>query len=136
MAERRSGMLTRRRALKGMGAAGLALVALPAGSVVHAGRKRGRRRGRGRGRGRNLGWRVSVFRLKTRDTRSCRACREHHRFTIAISRHHANITRAHPGCNCPIVRQRLLKEDFTRLFLDTGAIRRGVVDLRQLGAGE
>jgi hypothetical protein len=126
MAKRRVREVTRRKALKGMGAAGVALVALPAGSVVQAGK------GRKPDRGRRLGWKVTVFRLKTRDTQSCRACRVHHRFKVFISRHHANSNRAHAGCNCPIVRQRLPREDFRQIFLETGAIRRGVVDLRHL----
>ena len=132
MVRRRVRQITRRKALTGLGAAGMVLAALPTSSLIYARGGRGRRRDRGE----NLGWRVTVFRLKSRDTRSCRACRIHHRFMVAISRHHANVNRAHVGCNCPIVRQRLRRADFRRIFLDTKAIRRGIVDLRHLGPEE
>lgn len=125
--------LTRRRALKRMSVAGVALATMPTSSLLYARRVRGRRR---RDYNENLGWRVSVFRLKTRETRACHACKVHHRYVVAISRNHINKNRAHPGCNCPIVRQKIMRADFRRIFLDTGAIRRGVVDLRQLEPGE
>jgi hypothetical protein len=79
---------------------------------------------------------VVVFRLRTRDTRSCRACRIHHRYMIFISHARADRNRAHPGCNCPITNEKLPKEVFRRIFLDSRAIRVGVVDLRKLRTGE
>ncbi len=75
---------------------------------------------------------VTIFRLSTRNTLACRACRIHHRYMLFISQAKADRTRAHPGCNCPITKQKIGKEQFSRLFLDTKAIRDGVVDLRQI----
>lgn len=75
---------------------------------------------------------VTVFRLRTRHTRSCNACKSHHRYTFFISRPHADRNRAHPGCNCPITKQRLPQERFNKLFLQSGAIRNGAVDIREL----
>jgi len=75
---------------------------------------------------------VTVFRLSSRGTRSCNACRTHHKYNIFISYSHANRNRAHPGCNCPIVKQKLPKEVFRRVFLETDAIRQGFIDLRTL----
>ena len=74
----------------------------------------------------------TAFRLRTRDTNACRACREHHRYKVFISFAHCDRGRAHPGCNCPITKQKLPLAEFKRLFLDTGAIREGVVDLRHV----
>ena len=75
---------------------------------------------------------VTVFRLRTRDTQSCKSCRSHHRYKVFISLASADRNRAHPGCNCPITKQKLGKEAFNRLFLDTKAIRDGFVDLRRI----
>jgi hypothetical protein len=109
--------LSRRSLFKGIAAVGLAAVVtkvVPVESSARAATRRG----------------VTVFRLRTRDTRSCNACKLHHRYMVFISRAHADRHRAHPGCNCPIVRQKISQERFRQLFLDTRAIRDGVVDLR------
>lgn len=108
--------IARRDALRMMAAATLA----PAGAL--------RRPSRGQG--------VIVFRLRTRDTRACRACEIHHRYLVFISHARANRNRAHPGCNCPITKEKLPKEEFRRIFLDTRAIRLGMADLRKLRIGE
>jgi hypothetical protein len=82
---------------------------------------------------------ITVFRLRTRNTHSCKACKIHHRYTIAISHAHADRNRAHVGCNCPIVKQRLSLRRFKELFIDTRAIQTGVIDLRHVkptGRGE
>jgi hypothetical protein len=57
-----------------------------------------------------------VCRLKTRKTRACRACQKHHRYLVFRSTVAADANRAHVGCNCPIVRQRIGKRLFRRLF--------------------
>ena len=75
---------------------------------------------------------VTVFRLRTRDTHACNACRIHHRYKIFKSMAAADNNRAHPGCNCPITKQKLAHETFAALFLDTGFIQDGVVDVRRL----
>jgi hypothetical protein len=75
---------------------------------------------------------VTVFRLRTRNTRSCRACRIHHQYMVFISQGRASQNRAHPGCNCPITKQKIPGDLFRQLFLDTGAIESGVVDLRHV----
>jgi hypothetical protein len=76
---------------------------------------------------------VTVFRLRTRNSKACRACRIHHRYMVFISLARAVQNRAHPGCNCPITKQKIAKDLFSRIFLDTGAIEAGVVDLRHVG---
>jgi hypothetical protein len=63
-----------------------------------------------------------VYRLRTRRARACRACRVHHRYVIGATR------RAHPGCNCPIVRQSVSAEKYASWFPRNS----GVVDLRHL----
>jgi hypothetical protein len=59
---------------------------------------------------------VLVYRLKTRRTKSCRACKSHHRYTVFLSRFLADTNRAHVGCDCPIVAQPISKLLFRRLF--------------------
>ena len=75
---------------------------------------------------------VVVYRLRTRNTNSCNACGIHHRYKIFLTMTLADRNRAHPGCNCPIVMQRLPEADYLRLFGATGCDRTGVVDLRNL----
>ena len=75
---------------------------------------------------------VTVFRLRTRNTRFCRACRIHHQYMVFISQGRASQNRAHASCNCPITKQKITRELFTQIFLDTGAIEAGVVDLRHV----
>jgi hypothetical protein len=75
---------------------------------------------------------VTIFRLRTRNTRACRACRIHHRYMVFISHGRAAQNRAHVNCNCPITKQKIPKELFSQLFLETGAIESGVVDLRHV----
>ena len=109
--------LSRRSLFKGIAAVGLAAAVTkvaPASGSARACARRG----------------VTVFRLRTRDTRSCNACKIHHRYMVFISYARADRHRAHPGCNCPIVRQKISQERFRQLFLSTRAIRVGFVDLR------
>ncbi len=74
---------------------------------------------------------VLVFRLTTRRHHACHACRRHHRFTVFRTHALADAHRAHPGCNCPIVRQRLRRHDFLRLFGPRGVAPSGVADVRK-----
>jgi hypothetical protein len=73
-----------------------------------------------------------VFRLRTRKHHSCGACRTHHRFMIFRTQALASATRAHSGCNCPVVTQKLPIKEFKHLFGAKGVARSGVVDLRHL----
>ena len=74
---------------------------------------------------------VLVFRLTTRRHHACNACRHHHRFMVFRTHALADRHRAHPGCNCPIVRQKLSRRDFARLFGPRGVAPTGVADLRR-----
>ena len=74
-----------------------------------------------------------VYRFTTRRHRSCRACQRHHRFMVFRTHALADAHRAHPGCNCPIVRHKMPAKQFRRLFGRRGAAPTGVVDLRKLG---
>ncbi|HZR84634.1 MAG TPA: hypothetical protein VFD92_26305 [Candidatus Binatia bacterium] len=69
-----------------------------------------------------------VYRFTTRKRRACKACRVHHRYVVASTVQALDNDRAHPGCNCPIIRQRITIGEFTRLFPTGG----GIVDLRKL----
>jgi hypothetical protein len=59
---------------------------------------------------------VLVFRLRTRNTRACHACEEHHKYIVCRTRALMNANRAHEGCNCPIVIQSISRKLFRRLF--------------------
>lgn len=113
------GLLSRRSFLKGITAAGAASAlsaTLPSAALAAPTRRVG----------------VTVFRLSTRNTRACNACKQHHRYKVFISHAAADRNRAHPGCNCPITKQKMPRRTFARLFLDTRAIRTGVADLRHM----
>ena len=73
-----------------------------------------------------------VFRLRTRKQHSCGACRKHHRFMIFHTQALASATRAHPGCNCPVVTQKLPIKEFKHLFGPKGVARGGIADLRHV----
>jgi hypothetical protein len=73
-----------------------------------------------------------VFRLRTRKHHSCRACKKHHRFMIFRTQALADANRAHAGCNCPVVSQRLPIRNFKRFFGRHGLAPGGVIDLRHV----
>jgi len=73
-----------------------------------------------------------VFRLQSRKTHSCNACKIHHRFLFFLTRKAADQHRAHPGCNCPIVPQKLTRHAFRLLFVKTGMLGQGFVDVRKV----
>ena len=73
---------------------------------------------------------VRVFRFQPRNRHSCRACQIHHRYKIFLTRKVARHHRAHPGCDCPVVPQWISKRSYRRLFIRSGALDRGYVDLR------
>jgi hypothetical protein len=72
-----------------------------------------------------------VFRLQTRRHYSCKACKQHHRFTIFRSHALADANRAHPGCNCPIVTQMMPVKEFKRAFGRRALAPAGVIDVRR-----
>jgi hypothetical protein len=109
---------SRRNFLKGIAAVGTA-VAIPLGWADHA---QARRIKKG----------VLVFRLQSRKTVSCKACKLHHRSLIFLKRAIADQNRAHLGCDCPIVPQKLSLHAFWTLFVKTGALGQGFVDLRKV----
>lgn len=78
-----------------------------------------------------VGSRQTVFRLSTRNTRTCNACRQHARHKIFETFFIADSNRAHPGCNCPIIVQQTESSLVEQLKgLETRGI--GVWDIRAL----
>jgi hypothetical protein len=69
-----------------------------------------------------------VYRFSTRGRRACKACRIHHRYVVGASLRALDEGRAHPGCNCPILRQVIPVGEFAKLFPEG----RGVADLRKV----
>jgi len=72
---------------------------------------------------------VKVFRFRTRDTVSCRACKKHHRYMVFRSRKIARQNRAHPGCDCPIEPQWIERKTFRLLFKVNG-VKKDVANLK------
>jgi hypothetical protein len=119
--EARDGHRPSRRAfLKGIAVAGAAAAAAAVAPGEALAKRHGQRR-------------AFLFRLSTRNTSHCRACSQHHRFRVYKSYVLANGNRAHPGCNCPIVRQRIALGRFRKLFgQKRGLAPGGILDLRTL----
>jgi hypothetical protein len=69
---------------------------------------------------------VIVYRLRSRGTKSSRACKQHNRYHMFRTRYLADNNRAHPGCNCPIVPQAISKQVYLTLFPEGSS---GVVQL-------
>lgn len=71
----------------------------------------------------------TVYRLKTRETKSCNACQKHQRYKVFLNYTAADNNRAHPGCNCPIVTQQIPSaylQDIKKFEFEGS----GVIDLR------
>ena len=75
---------------------------------------------------------TKVFRFRPRKTVACHACRVHHRYKVFLTRKIAKHHRAHPGCDCPIVPQWMRNRTYRRVFVRTGAVNVGFVDLRKV----
>jgi hypothetical protein len=84
---------------------------------------------------------VTVFRLspvprgvKARRNVCCNACHLHSQNKYFATREAANLNRAHRGCNCAIVEERITLDVFNRMFLPIPALgnrlRRVEFDLR------
>jgi hypothetical protein len=76
---------------------------------------------------------VLAYRLTTRRHRSCNACKRHHRYMLFRTHALADANRAHPGCNCPIIRHKVRAKHHKRLFGRRGVAPSGIVDLRKIG---
>ena len=111
---------SRRGVLKALGATGAAAAAFLAGTARSRAQTLPTVRVRAAQR--------FVYRLTTRGRRACKACKIHHRYVIGATPSALDDRRAHPGCNCPIVRQIVTAGEFGRLF-PKGS---GTVDLRRL----
>lgn len=105
------GGIGRRQFLLQLAAAGV--VALLPGRVLAAPRRRKKRT-------------KKVFRLSTHKRRTCKACKAHAANRFYRSHRAADKDRAHPGCNCAIVKQVIDRELAKQYF----AGRRKVFDLR------
>jgi hypothetical protein len=57
-----------------------------------------------------------IYHTSTRKRRSCRACKKHAVNRIYPSRHLADGNRAHPGCNCRILEERLGWQNYVKAF--------------------
>ena len=69
----------------------------------------------------------TVYRFQTRKSRACKYCRTHHRYLVFLDQTAADQNRAHPGCNCKIVTQKVTEAYYNEVnALQTN----GVVDLR------
>lgn len=74
---------------------------------------------------------VTVFRFQTRKGNTCAACRNHQHYKVFVDEATADQTRAHPGCNCAIVAQRM-PQDYWEAIADYAID--GAVDLRAVYA--
>lgn len=75
---------------------------------------------------------VKVYRFRTRNTVSCRACRLHHRYMVFRTRKIARKNRAHPGCDCPIEPQWIERKTYRLLFKFNG-VTKDVANLKPTG---
>lgn len=57
-----------------------------------------------------------VWRLSTHGRQACNACKAHGANLYFRAPSFAERTRAHAGCNCPVLKQRISKSDYERFF--------------------
>jgi len=74
---------------------------------------------------------VRVFRLSTRREDACNACKAHAANRYYRLHRYANHGRAHRGCNCDIVSQKIRKRLWTAYFVRSDGSLRRVHDVRQ-----
>lgn len=115
-------VLSRRALLKGMAAIGFATAGAPLVSCGPA-------PGEGDGSNDTETSPDVVYRFQTPRTTVCSACKTHARYKVFTDEASAREHRAHKGCNCRIVTQRITPE-----YWDTIASyeRNGVIDLREI----
>ncbi|MBY0275636.1 twin-arginine translocation signal domain-containing protein [Candidatus Binatia bacterium] len=75
---------------------------------------------------------IKLYRFRTRNTVSCRACRLHHRYMVFRTRKIARKNRAHPGCDCPIEPQWIERKTYRLLFKHNG-VTKDVANLKPTG---
>lgn len=114
-------LLDRRAALGAFGALGVAALGLP--SLASAAPAR------------TFVWRLNAVHHAGRGrftaaVTGCRACRRHARNRIFATAAAAAGGRAHPGCNCTVVRTTVPETTFVALFGPVGHTTRTVVDRR------
>ena len=111
--------MDRRRFLRNAGAAGIgvAMVA-PLSSAGAAGARK-----------------VTVFRLSTRGVDACSACKGHGANRYFRTRKVANRRRAHKGCNCQILPQKISKQQWNAFFLKKDGSLRNQWDIRWSARG-
>lgn len=63
-----------------------------------------------------------VWRLSTHGRRACHACKAHGANLYFRAPSFAERTRAHAGCNCPVIKQQISQADYQRYFPDGAAI--------------
>jgi hypothetical protein len=73
---------------------------------------------------------IRVFRLSTRGQRVCDACKGHAANKYFRLRRSANHRRAHLGCNCQIVKQRIDQHLWATYFVRRDQTLRNVWDMR------
>jgi hypothetical protein len=122
--------ISRRGFLAGLGALGLVAVA---GGVVLArsGDDADRLQAKSLPAGIQIGL---VYRLSTRGSRACTACKRHGANRFYRLKGLADADRAHPGCNCRILPQRVPDDLYRQWFLRAGGDLTPVFDGRLAGA--
>ncbi len=71
-----------------------------------------------------------AWRLSPNGSRACNACKGQGANKYFRKKRFAKVMRAHDGCNCPILRQRLGKARWQSLFISPDGTRRDVWDVR------
>ena len=118
-------MIKRRKFLKALGAAGMITVSAPLSALGQS-----KEAGMQRAMDAQVNARTfTVYRLQTRKTRACNACKQHHRYKVFLDREAADQNRAHPGCHCRIVPQQVTPLYYTDVKRHAW---NGVIDLRKL----
>ena len=73
---------------------------------------------------------VTVYRLSTRREVACGACKAHAANRYYRLHRYANHGRAHPGCNCDILSQKIRRRRWTAYFVRADGSLRRVHDTR------
>jgi hypothetical protein len=113
--------IDRRRFLQGIGVVGAATVvagAVPSEAALAA-----------------VAGTKSVYRLSTHGTHACNACKGHGANRYYRLPVFATKDRAHLGCNCPILTQRVPSRTYQRWFRQPNGSLAPVFDVRSRGAG-
>jgi hypothetical protein len=71
-----------------------------------------------------------VYHTSSRKRRACNACKSHAANRIYPSRDLADLNRAHPGCNCRIVKEEIGWQDYVKAFWHSSRGGAAVYDRR------